>query len=83
VLQTFANSPSAQMKKRVSQYMIGSLCQGCDGKRLKREALSVTFAGYDIGALSQLPLTQLVQVLEPIARGEFGAPSTPLGVTGG
>jgi excinuclease ABC subunit A len=74
VLQTFANSPSAQMKKRVSQYLIGSLCPACEGKRLKREALSVTFAGYDIGALSQLPLTQLVQVLEPIARGEFAAP---------
>jgi excinuclease ABC subunit A len=46
------------MKKRVSRYMVSALCPVCEGKRLKPEALSVTFAGYDIGALSQLPIEQ-------------------------
>ena len=56
MLHTFAHTQSALMKKRVSQFMLGSPCPLCDGKRLKREALSVTFAGYDIGELSQMPL---------------------------
>ncbi len=73
VLQTFANSPSALMKKRVSQYMIGSNCPTCDGKRLKRESLSVTFAGFDIGEISQMPLTQFARVLAPAAHGQFDA----------
>ncbi|OLF53361.1 excinuclease ABC subunit UvrA [Pseudomonas chlororaphis] len=67
VLHTFTHSQSALMKKRVSQFMLGSPCPLCDGKRLKREALSVTFAGLDIGELSQMPLLQLAEVLKPVA----------------
>ena len=71
VLHTFASSQSALMKKRVSRYMIGSACPLCDGRRLKREALSVTFAGLDIGTLSQLSLNRMAQVLAPAAQGRF------------
>ncbi|WP_144138445.1 excinuclease ABC subunit UvrA [Paraburkholderia sp. BCC1884] len=71
VLHTFANTQSALMKKRVSQYMIGSVCPDCQGKRLKKTALSVKFAGLDIGEFSQLPLARLAVLLEPIARGEW------------
>jgi excinuclease ABC subunit A len=58
------------MKKRVSQFMQGSPCPLCEGKRLTRAALSVTFAGLDIGALSQPSLTQLAEVLRPVAAGQ-------------
>jgi excinuclease ABC subunit A len=71
VLHTFATTQSALMKKRVSRYMLGSACPECRGKRLKREALSVTFAGLDIGELSQLPLDQVAERLGPAARGQF------------
>jgi excinuclease ABC subunit A len=71
VLHTFANTQSALMKKRVSRYMVGSVCPACHGKRLKQEALSVSFAGLDIGEFSQLPLGGLAAILEPIARGEW------------
>ncbi len=76
VLQTFATSQSALMKRRVAKFMVGSLCPTCEGKRLKREALSVTFAGYDIGSLSQLPLSELARVLKPASVGKFDD-STP------
>ncbi len=72
VLHTFATTQSALMKKRVARFMAGSLCPVCDGRRLKREALSVTFAGVDIGTLSQMPLDRLAELLAPVARGEFG-----------
>ena len=49
VLHTFATTQSPLMKKRVSRFMIGAVCPVCQGKRLKREALAVTFAGHDIG----------------------------------
>jgi excinuclease ABC subunit A len=71
VLHTFATTQSALMKKRVSRFMTGSVCPECDGKRLKREALSVTFAGVDIGTLSQLPLDRLAALLAPAAEGRF------------
>ncbi|MBV4484664.1 excinuclease ABC subunit UvrA [Pseudomonas sp. SWRI153] len=71
ILHTFTHSQSALMKKRVSQFMRGSPCPLCDGKRLKREALSVTFAGYDIGELSQMPLLQVAEVLKPVAAASY------------
>nr|WP_092949686.1 excinuclease ABC subunit UvrA [Roseateles sp. YR242] len=63
VMHTFATTQSALMKRRVSRYMIGGACPECDGKRLKREALAVTFDGLDIGTLAQLPLADLAQRL--------------------
>ncbi|WP_233838596.1 excinuclease ABC subunit UvrA [Paraburkholderia sp. ZP32-5] len=74
VLHTFANTQSALMKKRVSRFMIGSVCPACHGKRLKKEALSVKFAGRDIGTFAQLSLARLAEMLEPIARGEWPEP---------
>ena len=73
VLHTFATTQSALMKKRVSRYMEGRLCPVCDGKRLKKEALSVRFAGVDIGELSQMPLDRVVALLQQVANGDFDA----------
>lgn len=65
VLQTFANTQSPLMKKRVARYMLGADCPECKGKRLRREALSVTFAGLDIAELSRLPLKRLAKLVAP------------------
>jgi excinuclease ABC subunit A len=73
VRHTFANSQSALMKKRVSQYMISSECPLCKGKRLRQESLSVKFAGYDIAELSRLALNKLATIFAPYATGEAAA----------
>ncbi|MBD8095440.1 excinuclease ABC subunit UvrA [Pseudomonas fluorescens] len=70
ILHTFSHTQSALMKKRVSQFMQGSACPVCEGKRLNKAALSVKFAGVDIGALSQLSLAQLAELLRPVAAGQ-------------
>jgi excinuclease ABC subunit A len=80
VLHTFATTQSAMMKKRVAQYMVSTPCPVCAGKRLKPEALAVTFAGHDIGALSQLPLEQVAEILRPAAEGRL-QDVTPAGDT--
>ena len=82
VLHTFAHSQSALMKKRVAQYMVGALCPVCHGKRLKPEALSVTFAGHDIAALAQMPLKTLAELLRPAAEGRLGAGEEHAGAPG-
>jgi excinuclease ABC subunit A len=73
VLQTFANTESATMKKRVARYMVSTECPLCAGRRLRQEALSVTFAGLDITELSRLPLERLAQLMKPFAKGEVPA----------
>lgn len=70
VLETFAKTESAAMKKRVSKYMVSDVCPLCCGKRLRKEALSVTFAGHDIASLSSLPLKRLAELITPYAAGQ-------------
>lgn len=74
---TLAHTESAAMRKRVLQFMISTPCPVCQGKRLKPEALSVTFAGYDIADLSHLSLAQLADLIRPTANGEFAADTNP------
>ncbi|NOK32496.1 excinuclease ABC subunit UvrA [Corallococcus exercitus] len=70
VMTTFATTQSAMMKKRVARYMVASDCDLCEGKRLKRESLSVKFAGRDIGELSRMPLEQVAELIKPTAEGK-------------
>jgi excinuclease ABC subunit A len=67
VMHTFATTQSAMMKRRVAQFMLSRPCPRCGGKRLRREALAVTFAGLDITEISRLPLERLAELLRPFA----------------
>lgn len=67
VMQTFSNTQSQLMKKRVSQFMLSSVCPTCNGKRLRQESLAVKFAGLDITEISRIPLVDLVTLFRPYA----------------
>jgi excinuclease ABC subunit A len=67
IRHTLANSQSAAMRRRALQYVETAPCPVCGGKRLRPEALAVTFAGHDIAELSALPLGTLAEVLRPAA----------------
>jgi excinuclease ABC subunit A len=67
VLHTFATTESPAIRRRVSQYLVSGECPLCRGKRLRREALSVKFAGLDIADISRLPMTRLARLLAPYA----------------
>ncbi len=73
VLNTFANTQSALMKKRVSQFMLSSECPLCHGKRLRRESLAIKFAGVDIAEISRIPLKEFAKLLRPYAEGKAPA----------
>ena len=74
VLGTFATTQSAMMKRRVAQFMRGGDCPACGGRRLRAEALGVTFAGLDIAAMSRLPLVRLAALFAPFAAGTRRVP---------
>jgi excinuclease ABC subunit A len=77
VMQTFANSESARMKKRVSAFMLSTTCPACQGKRLRPEPLTVKFAGYDIAEISALSLKQLMTLVKPYAAGDSTTAKSP------
>ncbi|MBF9337267.1 excinuclease ABC subunit UvrA, partial [Microbacterium lacticum] len=70
ILDTLANTKSASMKRRVAQFLTATVCPACNGKRLKPEALSVTFDGRDIAELSQLPLRELATILSGVVTSD-------------
>jgi excinuclease ABC subunit A len=65
VLSTFATTQSALMKKRVSKFLVSAVCPECEGKRLRKESLSVKFAGLNISEISELPLAKLLDIFKP------------------
>ncbi|MET9327899.1 excinuclease ABC subunit UvrA [Tsukamurella sp. NPDC003166] len=79
VLDTFAGTKSASVKRRVSQFVGSMPCTLCHGKRLKPEALSVTFEGLDIADLSRLTLDELATLCAAVLSPDW-APATSGGV---
>jgi excinuclease ABC subunit A len=73
VLETFSKTQSALMKRRVAQFMTGADCPQCGGRRLRRESLSVKFAGLDIAEMSREPLHRLRAIARPYADGSSAA----------
>jgi excinuclease ABC subunit A len=73
LLHTLANTESALTRKRVLQFLISASCAECGGKRLRRDALAVKFAGLDIAEISALPLKRVHEMLRPTAQGGAAA----------
>lgn len=69
VLHTFADTKSATLRQRVRRFLVSADCPVCGGRRLRAEALKVTFAGRDIAELAALPLERLAEILRPSTEG--------------
>ena len=69
ILQTYAATQSAMMKRRVARFLSSDDCPVCKGKRLKPGALTVKFAGLDIAEMSRLPLKKLDALVKPHISG--------------
>ncbi|MEV6678149.1 excinuclease ABC subunit UvrA [Streptomyces erythrochromogenes] len=63
VMRTFSDSRSATLRARAETFLADSPCPVCEGRRLRPEALAVTFGGRTIAELAALALTDLDAVL--------------------
>ena len=76
VFRTYNKTESARQRERLEQFMADTTCPACHGKRLRPEALAVTFEGRDITQLTSLPLVDLAQLLADAladeGRGQMG-----------
>jgi excinuclease ABC subunit A len=70
VLETFAKTDSAMMKRRAARFLVSADCPACRGRRLRPGPLSVTFAGLDITEMSRQPLSRLASIFRPYATGK-------------
>ncbi len=76
VTHSFATTQSAMMKKRAARYMISSACPLCEGTRLRKESLSVTFEGLDYAEISRLPMARFSDIFAPYADADAGKLTT-------
>ena len=65
VLKAYASSASEARRRKAAEFIVDRTCGECGGRRLRQEALRVTFAGHTITELAALPLTGLVDLLRP------------------
>ncbi|WP_371619031.1 ABC transporter [Streptomyces sp. NBC_00454] len=72
VMRTFSDSKSATLRARAEKFLTYSPCPVCEGRRLRPEALAVTFAGRTIAELAALALTELDGVLATALGGGEG-----------
>ncbi|MGI5446532.1 ATP-binding cassette domain-containing protein [Streptomyces sp. CA-243310] len=63
VMRTFSDSKSATLRARAERFLTDAPCPVCEGRRLRPEALAVTFAGRTIAEAAALALTDLDEVL--------------------
>ncbi|EFL18907.1 excinuclease ABC subunit UvrA [Streptomyces sp. C] len=63
VMRTFSDTKSATLRARAEKFLTDAPCPVCEGRRLRPEALAVTFAGRTIAELAALPLDDLDGVL--------------------
>ena len=70
VMRAFSESKSAATRRRMQRHLESAVCPVCGGRRLRPEALAVTFAGRSIADLTRLPLADLPGILGPAAPAE-------------
>ncbi|MFJ3876432.1 ABC transporter [Streptomyces sp. NPDC090077] len=63
VMRTFSDTKSATLRARAEKFLTDAPCPVCEGRRLRPEALAVTFAGRTIAELAGLALGELDGVL--------------------
>ncbi|QRP71271.1 ATP-binding cassette domain-containing protein [Corynebacterium glucuronolyticum] len=62
--KTLATTQSDTLRARTLSFMESHPCTTCGGRRLKQEALRVTYAGLRIDELNALPLAELTTLIE-------------------
>ena len=67
VMHVLSDSKSDRMRERALRFVEDAPCPECHGSGLRPEALAVTFLGKSIAEVNNLPLTELVTLLRPVA----------------
>lgn len=68
IMHVLADSQSQQMRDKALRFTESITCPVCHGSGLRADALDVTIAGHTISALNSLSLTNVADLLRPIAQ---------------
>ena len=77
VLRTLAETRSPSQRRRALRHVESRPCKACNGRRLRPEALAVTWAGMAIDEAAALPVTDLLGPLEQRLGSLMGRDGSP------
>jgi excinuclease ABC subunit A len=66
VERRYRETSSDAVRLELEEYMVELPCEGCAGKRLKRESLSVLVAGKSIGEVVEMPVNRALEFFRSI-----------------
>ena len=66
----YDETDSDAFREELLRYRAEDECMSCHGARLKPEALAVTLGGYNISQLTEMPVEDLIGVLDGLELGE-------------
>ena len=66
----YDETESDSFREELLRYRAEDECGTCHGARLKPEVLSVTLGGYNISQLTEMPIEELIEVLDGLELGE-------------
>lgn len=66
MMRLYKETKSDYRRRDIEKYMTDKLCPACDGKRLKKEVLCVTFGSLSIADFSDLSCKQALEFIESI-----------------
>ena len=82
VERRYDESESDSVRMELQEFMIEVPCSDCGGKRLKREALSVTVQDRSIGDIVELPVTDTLAFFDSIPVRRDGNPGLDAEIAG-
>ena len=66
LLEKYNSSASDMVKREIEKYMYPKICEVCEGRRLKKEALSVTIDKKSIVEVSDMSIDECAQFVESL-----------------
>src|SRR5690606_4241134 len=82
VMHVLAGSRNQRMRDRAMRFVRSVTCPDCRGSRLRAEPAAVTFAGRTIAEVNDLPLTEVAELLRPVAELTGPEAATPTAESG-
>ena len=82
VERRYDESESDSVRLELQDFMIEVPCSECEGRRLKREALSVTVHGRSIGQVVELAITEALSFFESVPIRREGTPGLDAEIAG-
>jgi excinuclease ABC subunit A len=79
----YYETTSDRLRARLSEFMSSAVCGECGGRRLRPEALAVSFEGKSIGDVVEMTADRAREFFEGLGRGGNGRRSRPDGAVAG